>query len=91
MYPTSCFKKETEAPIAQILLYFNGSSKTKERRRLHTAGMTSLTHQLIEVCSLHICVKCVDVERHGGAAGFGGPTEAHARKQSTQCQLLADL
>lgn len=74
-----------------IFLQLSISNKTRKgKRSSYTIKIESLTHWVIEVCSLHICVKCVDVERHRGAAGFGSPREAHERKQSTQCQLLAD-
>lgn len=48
----------------------------------YTIKMKSRTCRLIEGCGLHVCVKCVDVERHSGAAGFGSPREAHERNVS---------
>ena len=60
------------------------------KRSSYTIKMKSWTRRLIQVCGLHVCVKCVDVVGHSGAAGYGSPREAHEGKQSTQCQLLAD-
>lgn len=85
----------TDAHHADFTLHFlqlSGSNKGRkgERKSSYTIKMKSLSRRLIEVCGLHVCVKCVDVERHSGAAGSGSPREAHERKQSTQCQLLAD-
>lgn len=77
-----------------FLLFAALAAPIKERGRgkksCYTIKMKPATCRLIEVCSLHVCVKCVDGERHRGAAGSGGPREAREGKQSTQCQLLAD-
>lgn len=74
-----------------VFLQLSSSNKRRKGKgSSYIIKMKPLTRRLIEVCSLHVCVKCVDVERQSGAAGFGSPREAHERKQSTQCQLLAD-
>lgn len=46
--------------------------------------MKPATCRLTEVCGLRVCVKCVDVERHTGAAGTASPTEAPEGKRSTR-------